>query len=952
MVDHFTILGKIYGANAVRCCSLELEPNNPDLADTPKAKSNENQSCDNCRKPLSPNAPGSVGTWLFKGLYCSCGETPVGAKETITTFFSPDEVNTWSPPPETANHEPLRFGFPARKTVVAQARKAVHQHVRLVPPTETETSDVTAPPAVAESDPPPMEVAETINVSEIVPKPLAQTSQGDFPAGRLAQHAPEKLIGKTLGLYRITEHIGNGASGVLFKGHHETSRQRVAIKLLTPPWTSEKRHKERFLAEAKSVQDLEHDNLLALYEAGITDDQVPYIITDYFEGTRLVNVLERKGTLSEKEAIRVFMQICQGLNHAHYVGVMHRDVRPKNIGIDVDNNVKVFNCGFSKVFPDPSRETRYFTESGSEYGDARYMSPEQCRGSKTDYRSDIYSLGCLMYECLSGKTPFSAEKNSMLIYKHIKKRPRTLSSRFPTLQLSQDLENLVMRCLEKDPDNRYQSVSDLIDDLKSIESQKQVKRAFRKKLQLTPEKRDQLNIAEMLSAAVSILWFQASSTTRLLTLCAIMTALVSSSILLVIKSATQPRFNPVTTSWTRVDSSSFTEASVFRIANLRKESEELLQALRASNSKFLSKADDLSAAIIAAQSRAETQEASISPIEVDMLERRLMLLKTESGADSMTASNVIRNNQRGNLYIAPPGTSKVDTLLAAVRDKADLADADLSNADLAGITISATDLNNANFSNSDLTGATFKDVDMVSAKFDYANLEMATFDNVNAKMAAFRDASLRGSTFVNTSLEDATIHNSNFCDSDIYGGNTQDLSIIKTELDNAIMLDAGSTIDMNGTPARTELTKIKIDCEKKLARLATIANSLAILQLPNNDKILVPSADPKSDMKFTVLKTASTASLDKSLDLALTMCKTAIADARKLRRVEIVSSKVSDKPDLKQGFKNLSDSTKSLDAQIAQVNAELTSIEDNQGTAHSSAERPGFRKRFIKTRKY
>lgn len=917
----------------VGCLHLELEPNNQDSASKPEAESNLKETCDACQKPLVKSTSGDVTTWLFKGLFCACNEIPAEPKETITTFFPPEGVDSWSPPPETANHEPLRFEFPSRKAVVNQTRKSVHQNIRLVPP------------------------AATFNLTEAGEDAEGADNKSDTAeeTHRLAQSDPEKLIGKTLGQYRITAYIGNGSSGHLFKGHHETSRQIVAIKLITPAPSFGKRHNERILADARVAQKLENDKLLAVYDAGITDDQLPYIVTEFFEGKRLTDVLKTKGPLVENDAIKLFMQICEGLNHAHYMGVMHRDIRPNNIRIDSDDNVKVVDCGTSKNIPDPERETRYFTETGFEYGDARYMSPEQCRGAKTDYRSDIYSLGCLMYECLSGKTPFTAEKNSMLIYKHIKKRPRTLSTRFPDLQVSQDLENLVMRCLEKEPDDRYQSVSDLIDDLNTIDSRKQVKRAFRKKLQITPDKREQLTVAEMLSAAVSAVWFQASSTTRLLTLCTILTALISCSIFLVIERAKQPIFTPAANSWTQSDVANLIEAGELRIANLRKESEELLAALRTSKSELVPKAEELNEAIALAQARAETDNPGgqiIDRREMDLLERRLMLLKTESGADSITASNVIRDSQQATLYIAPAGTSKVDTLLAAIRNNADLTDANLSNANFEGISLTDANLNGANFSNSNLTGATLNGVDILSAKFDFANLDMINFVNVNASKAEFRSVSLRGATFANTNLEDAKFLDSNFSDSDIYGGNTKNLSIIQTDLSNAIMFDPGSTVDMDGTPVRKELTRLKTDCEKKLVRLANIANSLAILQQENVKEVLVSSADPHKNSTFTVTKTESIIPLEKSLDKALATCRTAVADARKLRRSEIVSSKASEKMDLKTGLKQLTEQIGRLNSEIGQVDNELLALGEKQGTTNLNVAHPGFRKTFIKKRNF
>ena len=312
-----------------------------------------------------------------------------------------------------------------------------------------------------------------------------------LPAGQIAQTAPESLVGKLIGdNYLVIEFIGKGFNGNVFKVNREGIPGIFVLKILQPNARFTTRQNTRFLAQAKLVKELDHHSVLTVYDAGVTDDQCPFIVTDFFGSERLSDTLDEDGPLDEKTALDVFIQIADALIHAHYMGVTHRDVKPSNVRVNEEHDgsktIKLADCGVGKMYPDPNRETRYFTENGMEYGDARYMSPEQYSGAKADHRADIYSFGCLMYEVLTGRPPFIADKVSMLIYKHVKKRPRSIDERFPELQISQDLDRLIMRCLQKLPDNRYQSVSDLRDDLITIKAGKRVRRVFKTHLNLAP----------------------------------------------------------------------------------------------------------------------------------------------------------------------------------------------------------------------------------------------------------------------------------------------------------------------------------------------------------------------------------------------------------------------------------------------------------------------------------
>ncbi|MDZ4835113.1 MAG: serine/threonine-protein kinase [Candidatus Melainabacteria bacterium] len=372
--------------------------------------------------------------------------------------------------------------------------------------------------AVAATDPSapktsPLDFNPHKNIARSSPatEPLRETVTREIlAAAQIALSQPETLVGKIIGdNYLVIEFIGTGFNGNVYKVNRDGIPGVFALKILYPTTRITARENARFLAEAKLVKELDHHNVIALYDAGITDDLCPFVVTDLFGSERLSDTLDADGPFHEDDAIDLFVQIADGLAHAHYMGVTHRDVKPSNVRIKEEEDgakvIKISDGGIGKMYWDPTRETRYFTESGMEYGDTRYMSPEQYSGAKPDHRADIYSFGCLMYEVLTGRAPFVSNKASMLIYKHIKEYPESINERVSGNQISEDLNNLIMRCLQKNPDNRYQSVSDLKDDLETIKSGKPVRRVFKTGLTTTSGSHSTMNGAFELSVPYMVL---------------------------------------------------------------------------------------------------------------------------------------------------------------------------------------------------------------------------------------------------------------------------------------------------------------------------------------------------------------------------------------------------------------------------------------------------------------
>lgn len=228
---------------------------------------------------------------------------------------------------------------------------------------------------------------------------------------------------------------------------------------------------QRFQREAQAAYNLHHENVVAVHEFGVTDEGQPYMVMEYIEGKTLSTVIDERGALPLDLCINVFRQVCSGVLHAHSRGVVHRDLKPSNIMLTNPESwspeVRIVDFGIAKVldFEDSGSDTGKLTRTGDFVGSPQYMSPEQCLGKTVDLRSDIYSIGCIMFEALTGRAPFNGGTSMEVMLKQMNDKPPSLKEScgktFPVW-----IERLVARCLAKDPEQRFQTVDDM---LKSIE---------------------------------------------------------------------------------------------------------------------------------------------------------------------------------------------------------------------------------------------------------------------------------------------------------------------------------------------------------------------------------------------------------------------------------------------------------------------------------------------------
>ena len=270
------------------------------------------------------------------------------------------------------------------------------------------------------------------------------------------------MLGRTISHYRILEKQGEGGMGVVYKAEDTRLKRTVALKFLPPDLTRDTEAKERFIREAQTASALEHSNICTIYEINETEDGQLFICMAYCDGEELKKKIER-GPLKIDETIDIAIQVTEGLREAHDKGIIHRDIKSGNIMVTTKGQAKIMDFGLAKL---AGRTT--LTKTGSTMGTIAYMSPEQARGEKVDNQTDIWSLGVVLYEMLTGQLPFKSEYEQAVIYSILNKDPQ------PIIELNKNvpesLDIIVKKALEKDPDHRYQNAGELLTDLRAVKS--------------------------------------------------------------------------------------------------------------------------------------------------------------------------------------------------------------------------------------------------------------------------------------------------------------------------------------------------------------------------------------------------------------------------------------------------------------------------------------------------
>jgi serine/threonine protein kinase len=333
--------------------------------------------------------------------------------------------------------------------------------------TETASADAKAAPVHTEAAPVHSETsrakAETAPANQLGPAHLVGVAT-EFAQGQIVAER-----------YKVESILGRGGMGVVYKVEQIFIRKEYAMKTLEVQGVKDIAWR-RFQKEAQVIGRLDHPNAIRIHDSGLIDGKQPFYVMDLVHGESLEARIKRAGPLPVEEALKIFTQISFALSHAHEKGVIHRDIKPSNIMLDTSQSsdtdkctAKLVDFGISKLVQEGS-DAQNLTRTGEIFGSPLYMSPEQCLGASVDYRTDIYSVGCALFDALTGTPPHIGDSSLSTMMKHKEEKPPSLREASLGKEFPQGLEQLVARLLEKDPQLRYQTFDDVARDLISLQS--------------------------------------------------------------------------------------------------------------------------------------------------------------------------------------------------------------------------------------------------------------------------------------------------------------------------------------------------------------------------------------------------------------------------------------------------------------------------------------------------
>ncbi len=259
---------------------------------------------------------------------------------------------------------------------------------------------------------------------------------------------------------------------MVYKAKHLLMNKMVAIKMLLPESAANAGLIERFRREAQAASSLSHPNIISIFDLGISPDKTPFMVMDYLEGKSLEQRIESGQPVSFEEFLQIMTQVCLALEVAHEANIIHRDIKPSNIMLVKTKTqtdfVKVVDFGLAKIMDDGT-DSHKLTKSGEVFGTLMYMSPEQCLGHPLDHRTDIYSMGCLMYETITGSPVHRGASAFELMSKHVHLPPTSIAEVAPHVQCPPELEPIILKALAKNREERYQTITELLHALTRLQ---------------------------------------------------------------------------------------------------------------------------------------------------------------------------------------------------------------------------------------------------------------------------------------------------------------------------------------------------------------------------------------------------------------------------------------------------------------------------------------------------
>lgn len=314
--------------------------------------------------------------------------------------------------------------------------------------------------------------------AEIGPTFLPQETRINSPDPTQSQ---SYLIG---GRYEVDSVIGKGTFGPTYRARDCATGKMMCLKLVSTPISRHRRIVKRIIQEVEKSKALNHPHIVAIYDSAMDKSGRPFYVMDLIESGSLKKAIKDEGFLDVPEVLDIFLDVCEALSYAHEHGVLHRDLKPGNIlitGESGQRRAKVADFGVIRALPSVGSEAQEMTQSTDVFADPSCMSPEQCLGRRLDVRSDIYSLGCSMYEAIVGKRVFTGPNPLSIVVQHFKVAPRPFDTVMYNCDIHEDVEAVVMRMIEKAPENRYQEVSQVIEDLRLLKAHRKPNFAYQKK---------------------------------------------------------------------------------------------------------------------------------------------------------------------------------------------------------------------------------------------------------------------------------------------------------------------------------------------------------------------------------------------------------------------------------------------------------------------------------------
>lgn len=286
----------------------------------------------------------------------------------------------------------------------------------------------------------------------------------------------ENLLAHVLdGRYRLESVLGSGGMGTVYRATHVTIGKTLAVKVLAAEFANDDTFRKRFLREAQAVSQISHQNVVEVSDFGVTPTGSLYLVMEFLEGESLSEMLDREEGLGWQRAKPIILQVCRALQSAHDKGILHRDVKPENCmrisRTENANFVKVLDFGLAKMLmAEPGIDVSLSAKGGGIMGTPEYMSPERIRGLDLDARSDVYALGVLAYELVTGCVPYSGDHYTKVLDQQLNAAPVPLRKVSPNLDITRGVEAVILRALEKDRESRFSSAGEMADALEQVDA--------------------------------------------------------------------------------------------------------------------------------------------------------------------------------------------------------------------------------------------------------------------------------------------------------------------------------------------------------------------------------------------------------------------------------------------------------------------------------------------------